>query len=328
MTRILKVNLRKFLGVKYERVTHTLLTWAVLFFVVRSLELALAIAPFVLWLATLVATVGGFIQLLNADDTVNCLPGQLMLPESPLMFHAAFSLAAAIYVLLTKTGLLLVGYLALAGFDWAAVVGFGVCAVAGGAAAYPLAFRAEKRAAPYRYIKGKRHHFAAYLRRYLLQNKPYLYDTALIWAFGCVFAVLTSASGFPAVLPLGFALMCLNTPLGILLSSDRALYRQIRLLPRQTISVFVPYALFVATVNAVGCAIYLTVWHLLTGSVNIAFVAVAGLFALTSGVLTVLLEVKYPLLDWKVQSDLWHHPRKYIVPGVMVLLSLPVTVLV
>jgi hypothetical protein len=224
--------------------------------------------------------------------------------------------------------LLLVGYLALAGFDAAAVVGFIVCVIVGGTVAYPLAFRAEKKAAPYRYIKSRRHRFPAYLLRYLLQNKPYLYDTALVWAFGCVFAVLTSASGFPAVLPLGFALMCLNTPLGILLSSDRALERQIKLLPRQTFSVFVPYALFVATVNAVGCAIYLMVWRLLTSSVNLAFITVAGLFALTGGVLTVLLEVRFPLLDWKVQSDLWHHPRKYIVPVVMVLLSLPVAMLI
>jgi hypothetical protein len=251
-----------------------------------------------------------------------------MLPENPFMFHAAFGLAAAIYVLLAKSGLLLVGYLALAGFDGPAVIGFFACAMVGGAVAYPLAFRAEKKATPYRYIKNSRHHFAAYLLRYMLHNKPYLANTAILWAFGGVFAFFASTSGVPAVLPLGLALMCLNTPLGILLSGDRALYRQIKLLPRQTFSVFVPYALFVAIVNAVGSAIYLIAWYLLTDSVNIVFVAVTGLFAFISGALTALLEVRFPLLDWKAQSDLWHHPRKYVVPGVMVLLSLPVAMIV
>jgi hypothetical protein len=53
----------------------------------------------------------------------------------------------------------------------------------------------------------------------------------------------------------------------------------------------------------------------------------AVLFAILSAVLTVTLEIKFPLLDWKVESDLWHHPRKYVVPGIMLLLALPVTFL-
>jgi hypothetical protein len=328
MTRILKANLKKFLGVKYERLSHTLVVWVVLFFVVRSLELSLAISPFVLWLATLVATVAGFGQLLNADDTIAGLQGQLMLPEKPFLFHLAFSLAAAIYVLLTKAGLLLVGYFALAGFDGWAALGFFVCFIGSGAITYPLAFRAEKKGVRYHYIKNKSHSFVIYLIRYLLQNKPYLSNTLILWAFGGAFAYLARASGVSAVLPLGLALMCLNTPLGILLSSDRALYQQIKLLPRQTASVFVPYALFVAVMNALGGAIYLTAWFWLVGSFDSAIIVLAVLLALLSGALTVFLEVKFPLLDWKLQSDLWQHPRKYLVPAVMVVLSLSIGMII
>ena len=327
MTRILNANLKKFLGAKYERVPQSFIIWVVFIFIARSMELSLAISPFILWLATVFATVGGFVQVLNADDTIDSLRGQLMLPESFALFHAAFSLSVVIYVLLTKAGLLLAGFLALSGFNLTAVIGFFVCFTICGAVTYPLAFRSEKRAVPYRYVNNNRHNFAAYLIRYLLQNKPYLSNTAVLWAFGCAFAYFTSSNGFPNILPLGLAIMCLNTPLGILLSGDKALYKQTCLLPCQTVNVFIPYALFVAGVNAIGCGMYLTAWRLITGMLNPVFITMAALYAIISGFLTVVLEIKFPLLDWKVQSDLWHHPRKFVVPGIMILLSLPMAML-
>lgn len=40
-----------------------------------------------------------------------------------------------------------------------------------------------------------------------------------------------------------------------------------------------------------------------------------------------MLEIKVPLLGWKVESDLWHHPRKYIVPGIMIFLAILLVIL-
>lgn len=47
----------------------------------------------------------------------------------------------------------------------------------------------------------------------------------------------------------------------------------------------------------------------------------AVFFALQSAMLSVLLEWFYPIRDWKIESDLWHHPRKYVVPVVVVMLA-------
>ena len=44
-------------------------------------------------------------------------------------------------------------------------------------------------------------------------------------------------------------------------------------------------------------------------------------FALQSAILSVLLEWFFPIRDWKTESDLWHHPRKYIVPAIMLLIA-------
>ncbi|SDX34055.1 hypothetical protein [Paenibacillus sp. PDC88] len=327
MTRILNANLKKFMGSKYERVPKTLVVWAIVLFSLRSSGLVLEITPIVLWLATIVATVGGFVQVLSSEDTVNSLRGQLMLPESPTQFHAAFYMAVALYTLLTKTGLLLIGYLAVSDLRLSALVGFFVCFIVSGLVTYPLVFRIEKRVSAYRYINYRRHNFTVYLLRYLLNNKTYLGNTVVLWAFGCVFAAIAGKSEFPNVLPLGFALMCLNTPLGILLSSDRDLYRQIKHLPRQSGGVLLPYALFITTVNVVACGIYLMAWWFAVGSFAPIMIPVALLFAVISAGLSVWLEMKYPLLDWKVQSDLWHHPRKYVVPGFMLLLALLIAIL-
>ena len=50
-------------------------------------------------------------------------------------------------------------------------------------------------------------------------------------------------------------------------------------------------------------------------------VGIAFGFALLSAIGSVLLEWFCPLRNWKIESDLWHHPRKYVVPGIMMLLA-------
>ena len=55
---------------------------------------------------------------------------------------------------------------------------------------------------------------------------------------------------------------------------------------------------------------------------NISFAALyAVLVALQSAILSVLLEWFHPVRNWKIESDLWHHPRKYVVPLIMLLIA-------
>lgn len=44
-------------------------------------------------------------------------------------------------------------------------------------------------------------------------------------------------------------------------------------------------------------------------------------FALQSAIGSVLLEWLQPIRNWKIESDLWHHPRKYVVPLIMLLIG-------
>ncbi len=47
----------------------------------------------------------------------------------------------------------------------------------------------------------------------------------------------------------------------------------------------------------------------------------AAFFALLSAAGSVLLEWYCPLQGWKIEGDLWRHPRKYVLPAIMLLLA-------
>lgn len=45
------------------------------------------------------------------------------------------------------------------------------------------------------------------------------------------------------------------------------------------------------------------------------------MFSLQSAILSVILESERPIRKWKTESDLWHNPRKYIVPLIMLIMT-------
>ncbi|SDG47165.1 hypothetical protein [Marvinbryantia formatexigens] len=160
-----------------------------------------------------------------------------------------------------------------------------------------------------------------YLMRYLMADKSYCINTAGLCAAACFLPYLFGEIHGLNMLPFGFAVLCLNTPICTLLSADTNLEQAIRVLPDQGIRFFGRYCLFIFIVNGFVSGIYLCGWQLVNGGVTLADAGMAVLFALQSAVLSVLLEWALPIRSWKTESDLWHHPRKYLVPFTMLLLA-------
>ncbi len=79
-----------------------------------------------------------------------------------------------------------------------------------------------------------------------------------------------------------------------------------------------PLQFFIFSVNMAVSSVYLVVWQIQHGGVGGMEIMAAVLIALQSAILSVLLEWFHPIRNWKIESDLWHHPRKYIVPLIMV----------
>lgn len=323
MSRIFNANIKKFFGAKYDRIPRSVLMWGIIFFALHSAEIHINIAPSVLALTTLFVTGMSFVVTLQSDDTIESIKGQLMLPERSFDFHIAFFTTIAVYTFLTRTGLLLLAYLTISEWSGIGIAVFTACFIVSSVAGYALAFRTERKNVVYRRVNHNSHSFLLYLFRYLMNNKTYLTNTVMLWVFDCILAFAIGKSGFIAAMPLGFALSCFNSPLGILLSSDKTLYRKVQLLPRQYRTVLLPYAAFVTSANLIACSLYLASWRLTVGIFPFYMMIVACCFSAIGGILTVLIEFRFPLLNWKVESDLWHHPRKYIVAGILVIFALP-----
>lgn len=119
--------------------------------------------------------------------------------------------------------------------------------------------------------------------------------------------------------PVGLGILCLNTPLCTLLSGDPDLEQALRTLPGQAARFGRGYCLFLFGVNTLVAGLYLAGWLLAGGQPGAA--ALVPVFALQSAILSVGLEWLRPLRGWKTESELWHHPRKYLVPLVMLLLG-------
>ncbi len=160
-----------------------------------------------------------------------------------------------------------------------------------------------------------------YFFRYLSCHKNYLLNTAVMWCIALVLPYFLREMAGLSVIPVGFAILSLNTPICILLSCDPELEQAVRFLPGQKRRFCIPYCLFIFLCNMAADVVFLCSSQIQNGSVTIHMMAGAVFFALQSAVLSVLLEWFYPIRGWKIESDLWHHPRKYVVPVVMLLLA-------
>lgn len=168
---------------------------------------------------------------------------------------------------------------------------------------------------------GKNGSVYVYLLRYLLTNKNYLINTLGLMAVACFLPLLFGQFKELNVMPLGFAILCLNTPICILLSCDPDLEQAVRVLPGQASRFCIRYCLFIFAVHVAVSSIYLCSWQINNGNVTGQDFLAAVLFALQSAILSVLLEWLHPIREWKIEGDLWHHPRKYIVPLLMMLVA-------
>ena len=160
-----------------------------------------------------------------------------------------------------------------------------------------------------------------YFFRYLSCHKNYLLNTAVMWCVALVLPCFLKEMAGLSVIPVGFAILSLNTPICILLSCDPDLEQAVRFLPGQKQRFCIPYCLFIFLCNMAADVIFLLSWQIQNGGITVLMIAGAVFFALQSAVLSVLLEWFYPIRGWKIESDLWHHPRKYVVPVVMLLLA-------
>ena len=160
-----------------------------------------------------------------------------------------------------------------------------------------------------------------YLLRYLTSNASYRVNTVALCVFSCVLPFILGQFDDFNDMPMGFAVLSLNTPICTLISGDPDTEQGLRAMPGQVMRFCTQYCLFIFCANSMISGIYLICWQFRNGGVGYIELLTAVLFALQSSILSVALEWLRPLRRWKVETDLWHHPRKYLVPAVMMLIA-------
>ena len=327
-----EVTARKLFGVKYERLVRTLSLDLVVFWGLHIAGFQVEIAPFILYLMTVAFSGGVMWQALSSDDNRANMENMFMLPFEGRTLVFSYVAALGTYTLLTKTVGLLAVVWAVSRWSRVEILGSVLCALAAVVAVsclYPLRLG---RADAYAFYAQPTSHRRAvkvhcrysvwrYLFRYLMAHKNYLVNTVAMWGVACVLPVLLGQMEARFVLPIGFAILSLNTPICILLSCDPALERAVRFLPGQGKAFCVPYCLFVFLCNLAADMVFLCSWQIQIGGIGPLHALTAVCFALLSAAGSVLLEWYCPIRGWNIESDLWHHPRKYVVPAVMLLLA-------
>lgn len=163
-----------------------------------------------------------------------------------------------------------------------------------------------------------------YLLRYMTADKNCLFNTLGLCAAAYFFPFMFGQLEGLNALPIGLAILCINTPVCVLLSCDPELERAVRTLPGQSVRFGIGYCVFIFIINMTIYSVYLFSWQLQNGGIGWFDIIAAILFAVQNAILSVLLEWRYPIRDWKTVNDLWRHPRKYIAPLIMLLIAVPV----
>lgn len=170
--------------------------------------------------------------------------------------------------------------------------------------------------------KGRRQYSVGiYFFRYLESHKNYLMNSVVLWCAACVLPYLFRQMEGTSAIPVGFAILSMNTPVCIMLSCDHGLEKAVHFLPGQMKCFCVPYGFFLFLCTLAADLMFLCSWQVQAGGVTRWMLGAACFFAMQSAVFSVLLEWFFPIRSWRIESDLWHHPRKYEVPTVMLLLA-------
>ncbi|MDO5156525.1 MAG: hypothetical protein Q4D51_11225 [Eubacteriales bacterium] len=156
-----------------------------------------------------------------------------------------------------------------------------------------------------------------YILRYLLSNKGYVLGGLFMIAFGCFFAKSMEEVGFSNTCGFAMALLAVNTPLAIVVSTNRVLKKKLEMMPDSIKGFFVPYAGFLFGYYMLSYVIFLGVMRILGTELHLSTFVMAIAFALQAAILVATLENRWTIENWKVESDLLHHPRKYIAPAIL-----------
>ncbi len=158
-----------------------------------------------------------------------------------------------------------------------------------------------------------------YVLRYLTENKNYIVSSVITVAFSVFLALNSQKMGLFMGCGMGMALISVNSPMAVIVSSNRGLDRKLNALPSKTRRFFLPYGAALFCFYLISFAVYLAAFCIAGGHAGIRGFITAPVFAAESAAFVAMLENRFTIRNWKTEPDLWHNPRKYILPVLLML---------
>ncbi len=158
--------------------------------------------------------------------------------------------------------------------------------------------------------------------RYMLDHKIYLTNTIVLYGLSIVLPMFLKD-----LFPICLAILSVNTPIGIFISSQKGLGDMLDVLPSQKKKFMFPYAMICLTSSLIA-NIIAVVSNYVIGELSFLNIFLAIVFAFINTLIIATLEAKYRIKNFNVESDLWHNPRKYISPAILFVIASVVVILI
>ena len=112
-----------------------------------------------------------------------------------------------------------------------------------------------------------------------------------------------------------------NTPLTTLISADKDLIDHVKSLPKSRFFYLMYYRVLLTYFLSVNLFVALLLKMVVMPDLGILFLLGVMILAVVEAFLHLLIEIYFPLRKWNLKRECWKHPRKYIVPSIVFLLS-------
>ena len=143
------------------------------------------------------------------------------------------------------------------------------------------------------------------------------------FVFTLIFLLLILIQDYDAPLKIIILLTMasVNTPLTTLISADKDLIDHVKSLPKSRFFYLMYYRVLLTYFLSVNLFVALLLKMVVMPDLGILFLLGVMILAVVEAVLHLLIEIYFPLRKWNLKRECWKHPRKYIVPSIVFLLS-------
>lgn len=373
MRNIIKALSKQLYGAKYEAIKKSVFISLIVFFSIYVAQIKLEIAPFILFLSSIIFTTCEMWKTLSSSQNTSNLEGIMIIPFNNRKFVISYTIVFCGYTLITKSLFVMVIFFSLEAWSPLQIITAIMCCI-NSCIVTILAYSNSrmKRILPilacglgiiitvyfikaiitimlilsisiiiaslslvklnaydlvsscraYKKIKNKKNRgkVLVYLYRYIYTNKVFSFNTLILWGVACILPLMINQFNDNNIIPIGLAITCFNTPASILLSSNHDLEEGIKIMPNKE-RFIIGYGVFIYIINIIPSLFYRISWQIMFGGIGVKMILTAFVFVCISSILTVIMEWFFPIHNWKIESDLWHHPRKYFVAIILMLIS-------